>query len=235
MSFTRQTHHTITANSYDQGLRQYMIGIYQYMCAALGLTAMVAYLVSTSDKLMYTLHATGMHIIVGLAPIFLAFSLSFKIRSMRPATAQYLFWIFSALMGLSLSVIFLIYTGVSIVRVFFIASSIFGAMAIYGHTTKRSLQGMGSFLFMGLIGIIIASLVNIFLHSSALQFAISIISVGVFAGLTAYDTQKLQSFYYQLGGDQEMTQKISIIGALNLYMDFINLFISLLSLFGDRK
>ncbi|GFZ86967.1 hypothetical protein RLOatenuis_7180 [Rickettsiales bacterium] len=235
MDFTRETHNTFAAKAYDQGLRQYMLGVYQYMCTALGVTAIVAYFASTSQPLMHTLHATGMHIIVGLAPIFLAVGLSFKIRTMRPSTAQYLFWLFSALMGLSLSVIFLIYTGLSIARVFFIASSIFGAMAIYGHTTKKSLQGMGAFLFMGLIGLIIASVINLFLHSSALHFATSAIGVVVFAGLTAYDTQRIQSIYYQLGGNQEAAQKFAVIGALNLYMDFINLFVSLLTLFGERR
>ena len=155
----------------------------------------------------------------------------------RPATAQLLFWVFSALMGLSLSSIFLVYTHTSIVRVFFITAATFGALSLYGYTTKRDMSGMGSFLFMGLIGVIIASLVNLFLASSALQFAVSVIGVLVFTGLTAWDTQRLKeeylgSFQYA-GGD--LAAKGAIMGALSLYLNFINLFMMLLQLFGNQR
>ena len=160
--------------------------------------------------------------------------MSFGIRKMSVSKAQTTFWIFSALMGLSLSSIFLVYTGTSITRVFFITASTFGAMSLYGYTTKRDLTKLGGFLFMGLIGIIIASVVNIFVGSTALQFAISVIGVLVFVGLTAYDTQNIKNMYY--GGDsEEIGSKKALMGALKLYLDFINLFILLLQLFGQRR
>ena len=154
----------------------------------------------------------------------------------RPATAQMLFWVFSALMGISLSSIFLVYTHTSIVRVFFITAASFGALSLYGYTTRRDMSGMGSFLFMGLVGIIIASLVNLFLHLSALQFIISIVGVLVFAGLTAWDTQRLKNEYIygyaSAGGD--VAERAAITGALSLYLNFINLFTLLLQLLGQR-
>jgi FtsH-binding integral membrane protein len=151
------------------------------------------------------------------------------------ALAQMVFWSYAALMGLSLSSLFLLYTGASIARVFFITSAVFGSMSLYGYTTKKDLTAMGSFLMMGLIGIIIASLVNMFLHSAAIQFAVSVLGVIIFVGLTAYDTQKIKAMYYELGGDNESASKGAIMGALTLYLDFINLFIMLLRFFGDRK
>jgi FtsH-binding integral membrane protein len=172
-----------------------------------------------------------------LAPLGLVMLMGFKVQSMQPATAQMVFWLFAALMGASLSTIFLVYTQASIARVFFITAAAFGALSLYGYTTQKSLSGWGSFLFMGLIGILIASLVNIFLASSALQFAISVIGVLVFAGLTAYDTQRLKEEYmYGLQGADEATiGRSAIMGALSLYLNFINLFTSLLSLFGQRE
>ena len=149
--------------------------------------------------------------------------------------AQMTFWGFAALMGASLSWIFAVYTGVSIARVFFITAAVFGSMSLYGYTTKRDLTSMGSFMIMGLIGIIIASLVNLFLQSSALHFAISILGVIIFVGLTAYDTQRIKSIYYQVAGSGELAVKFSILGALSLYMDFINLFLQMLQFFGERK
>ena len=153
---------------------------------------------------------------------------------MQASTAQALFWVFSGLMGLSLASFFIVYTGTSIARVFFISASVFAAMSLYGYTTKRDLSGFGSFLIMGLIGIVIASLVNLFLQSSAMHFVISVIGVLVFTGLTAYDTQKIKSIYLESDG-AEVSQKKAIMGALNLYLDFINLFIMLLHLFGERR
>ena len=177
---------------------------------------------------------SGLKWLVMLAPLGIVFYMSFGINKMSAAKAQTTFWIFAALMGLSLSSILLVYTGMSITRVFFICSATFGAMSIYGYTTKRDLTKLGGFLFMGLIGIIIASIVNMFVGSSAMQFAISVIGVLVFVGLTAYDTQNIKNMYY--GGDsEEMGSKKALMGALKLYLDFINLFILLLQLFGQRR
>ena len=171
-----------------------------------------------------------------LAPLVMVFAISAGINRLRPATAQMLFWVFSALMGISLSSIFLVYTHTSIVRVFFITAATFGALSLYGYTTKRDMSGMGSFLFMGLIGIIIASLVNLFLASSMLQFIVSVVGVLVFAGLTAWDTQRLKNDYIygyaSQGGD--VAERAAITGALSLYLNFINLFTLLLQLLGQR-
>ena len=169
-----------------------------------------------------------------LAPLGIIFYMSFGIRKMSAAKAQTVFWVFASLMGLSLSWILLIYTGVSVARVFFITSATFGAMSIYGYTTKRDLTKMGSFLMMGLIGIIIASVVNIFMKSTMMYFVISILGVLIFVGLTAYDTQKIKNMY--LASDSgEVIGKKAVMGALTLYLDFINLFIMLLRLFGQRR
>jgi FtsH-binding integral membrane protein len=169
-----------------------------------------------------------------LAPLGFVFFLSARIQSMSTGAAQATFWAFAAVMGLSMASIFLVFTGASIARVFFITAGTFGAMSLYGYTTKRDLTNWGSFLFMGLIGVIIASLVNIFLASSALAFAISVIGVIVFVGLTAYDTQQIKEMYYEGDGADVMTKK-TIIGALRLYLDFINLFVMLLQLFGQSR
>ena len=168
------------------------------------------------------------------APLGVVMYMSFGIRNMSASRAQTMFWVFAVLMGLSLSTIFLQYTGASIARVFFITASTFGAMSIYGYTTKRDLTGMGSFLMMGLIGIIIASIVNMFMQSPALYFAISILGVLIFVGLTAYDTQKIKNMYNAYD-TAESSSKKAIMGALTLYLDFINLFIMLLRLFGQRR
>ena len=169
-----------------------------------------------------------------LAPLIMVFAISAGINRMAPSTSQLMFWIFSALMGVSLSSIFLVYTHTSIVRVFFITAASFGALSLYGYTTQKDLSGWGSFLFMGLIGVIIAMLVNLFIGSTALQFAISVIGVLVFAGLTAYDTQQIKEMYYA-GDDGTVAGRKAVMGALRLYLDFINLFMLLLQLFGDRR
>ncbi|MCF4096866.1 Bax inhibitor-1/YccA family protein [Maritalea mediterranea] len=237
----------------DEGLRTYMLGVYNYMGIALGITGVVAYFISmfaaTSDpanavgtlgngvmltQLGATLYGSPLQWVVMLAPLAFVFALSFGIHKMQFATAQLVFWGFSVAMGLSLSSIFLVYTGESIARVFFITAGTFGAMSLYGYTTKRDLTAWGSFLMMGLIGIILASVVNIFLQSGALAFAISIIGVLVFVGLTAYDTQKIKENYYEGDGSETMGKKM-LMGALALYLDFINLFLMLLRLFGNRE
>ena len=228
----------------DQGLRAYMLKVYNYMASALVLTGFVALLtakfaVQSFEPLIYSqlgnsLYNSGLAWVVMLAPLGVVFYMSFGIAKMSASKAQTVFWIFAGLMGLSLSSIFVVYTEASIARVFFITAGTFGAMSIYGYTTKRDLTKLGGFLFMGLIGIIIASVVNMFVGSSAMQFAISVIGVLVFVGLTAYDTQNIKNMYY--GGDsEEIGSKKALMGALKLYLDFINLFILLLQLFGQRR
>lgn len=219
----------------NEGLRTYMLGVYNYMAMGVALTGVVAYLAASSEALMQAIYGNSMlSLAVAFAPLGFVLFLSFRINHMKASTAQILFWIYSGMMGLSLSFIFLVYTQMSISRVFFITSGTFAAMSLYGYTTKKDLTGMGSFLFMGLIGIIIASIVNMFMASSALDFAISVIGVLIFTGLTAYDTQQIKHEYYYGGSSEEM-KKRSIMGALRLYLDFINLFLMLLRLFGDRK
>ncbi len=217
----------------DEGLRAYMLGVYNYMASGLALTGVVAFIVANTPFLMDAIFGTPLLWVVMLAPLGVVFFMSARIQSMSAGAAQATFWVFAVLMGMSLASIFIVYTGASIARVFFITASVFGAMSIYGYTTKRDLTGWGSFLFMGLIGIIIASVVNIFLASSALEFAISVIGVLVFVGLTAYDTQNIKSMYVESDGAAVVTKK-AIMGALRLYLDFINLFLMLLRLFGNR-
>ena len=229
----------------DAGLRAYMIRVYNYMAAGVALTGVVAWLtfsaavVQTSAGLQLT--AFGQAVFQGpllwilmLAPLGLVFAISFGINRLQPGTALTLFFVYAGLLGVSLASIFLIYTGESITRVFFISAAAFGALSLYGYTTQRDLTAVGSFLFMGLIGIIIASLVNIFLHSSGLSWAISIIGVLVFAGLTAYDTQAIKEMYDPMD-DGTVGGRKAVMGALRLYLDFINLFLMLLRLFGDRR
>ena len=221
--------------TYDSALREYMVKVYNFMAVALGISGAIAFLVSSSPALMQTLFGTPLAWVVMLAPLGFVFFFSYKLNSISAATAKTYLWIYSALMGLSLATIFVIYTGTSVARVFFITASTFGAMSLYGYTTKKDLSGMGSFLMMGLIGLIIASLVNIFLKSSALEFALSVIGMFIFIGLTAYDTQRIKQSYYQFAGNSEMVGKMAVLGALNLYMDFINLFLMMLRFMGDRR
>lgn len=220
--------------SIDAGLRSYMLGVYNYMAAGVAITGLMAYVVSTQPALMQTLFGTGLSWVVMLAPLGFVLALSFGINRMSASTAQIVFWAFAAVMGVSLSTIFITYTGSSIARVFFISAGAFAGLSLFGYTTKKDLTGMGSFLMMGLIGIILASIVNIFLESTALQFTISVIGVLVFAGLTAYDTQRIKSQYYE-GDASETAAKKSLMGALSLYLNFINMFLMLLHLFGNRE
>jgi uncharacterized protein len=228
----------------DQGLRAYMLQVYNYMASALVLTGLVAYFASSSEafmSLMIVQKADGsmgmgpLSWVVMLAPLGVVLYLSARMHAMSAKAAQMWFFGYAVLMGLSMYYIFALYTGTSIARVFFITAGTFGAMSLYGYSTKKDLTGMGSFLMMGVIGILIASVVNIFLGSSGLSFAISVIGVLVFTGLIAYDTQKLKAIYYQYEGQAEALAKSSIMGALNLYLDFINLFVMMLRLFGDRR
>ncbi len=248
----------------DQGLRAYMLHIYNYMVLGLAITGLAAlgiYMLSVTDdantamkvlrsgaqipvpigKTMfltpigYYVFASPLKWVVMLSPLALVFVLSFGIERLRPAVAQVLFWIFAALMGLSLGSIFMVFTHTSIVRVFFITAASFGALSLWGYTTQRDLTGMGSFLFMGLFGVILASLVNLFLLAPMLQWVISVIGVLVFAGLTAWDTQSLKNEYLYAAMDGEIAERSSIKGALSLYLNFINLFTLLLQLLGQRE
>jgi hypothetical protein len=225
------------AHAIDEGLRAYMLRVYNYMAIGLALTGVAAYgtfaLAVNKQAFAELIYASPLRWVIILAPLAMVFFLSFRIHKMSATAAQTTFWIYAAMVGLSLSSIFLIYTQQSITQVFFITAASFGALSLFGYTTKRDLSGWGSFLFMGLIGIIIASLVNIWLASSALAFAVSVIGVLVFAGLTAYDTQQIKEMYYA-GDDGEVVGRKAVMGALRLYLDFINLFLMLLQLFGSR-
>ncbi len=191
-------------------------------------------MVSQTPALYVPIFSTPLKWVVMLAPLAFVFFFSFRIHAMSAATAQMAFWAFAAVMGLSLASVFLVFTGTSIARTFFITATMFGAMSLYGYTTKRDLSQFGSFLMMGLIGVVIASIVNIFLGSSALQFAISVIGVVVFVGLTAWDTQNIKEQYAE-NYDQESQQNLAVFGALSLYLNFVNLFQLLLSLTGQRE
>jgi uncharacterized protein len=216
----------------DAGLRAYMLRVYNYMAAGVGLTGLVA---------MLTYQLTGPALLESpliwvfmLAPLALVFLISSRINTLSAEAARRLFFIYAASVGLSLSTIFHVYTGASITRVFFISAAAFGALSIWGYTTQRDLSGFGTFLFMGLIGVVMASLVNIFLRSSGLDWMVSIIGVGVFAGLTAYDTQRIKGMYDSRDDATSLGRK-AVIGALSLYLDFINLFMMMLRLAGNRR
>ena len=242
-SFTKTTDQVVI----DEGLRAYMLKVYNYMTTGLLCTGLVAYFFGKASivtnelgqiigvtSIGALLFGSPLKWVVMLAPLGFVFYLSARINKMSVSSAQITFWIFSAIMGLSLASIFIVYTQASIARVFFISSGTFAAMSLYGYTTKKDLTKLGGFLFMGLIGIIIASLVNLFFQSSALHFAISVIGVLVFVGLTAYDTQSIKNMYYA-GDSESVSDKKALMGALRLYLDFINLFIMLLRLFGQRR
>lgn len=218
----------------DVGLRQYMLSVYNYMASGLLLTGIVAMMVASSEAALMTIFGSPLKWVVMLAPIGFVLFLSARIHAMKASTAQALFWVYAGVMGLSMATIFVAFTGASVARVFFITAGTFAAMSLYGYTTKRDLSAIGSFLFMGLIGVVIASVVNIFLASSMLQFVISVVGVVVFVGLTAYDTQRIKEVYLEGDDEQTMTKK-AIMGALTLYLDFINLFIMLMQLLGDRR
>lgn len=232
----RRAPHSAAAHStaIDAGLRRYMLGIYNYMASGLALTGLVAFAVAQSETLLQTLFGTGLFWVVVLAPLGLVFFLSFRIHAIKASTAQALFWVYAGLMGLSLASIFVVYTGTSIARVFFITAGTFAGMSLYGYTTRRDLSGFGAFLMMGLIGLIIALVVNFFLASAMLDFIISVAGVLIFTGLTAWDTQKIKRMYFA-DEDAEISAKKSVMGALTLYLDFINLFLMLLRLLGERR
>ena len=226
----------------DEGLRAYMLRVYNYMLLGLALTGGTAWFTASTPAFLnlffqqvpggFTLAPLGW--VVLFAPLGMVFFLSWRIAHMSLTAAQTTFWIYAGLMGISLTPILLLYTGASVAQVFFITAATFGAMSLYGYTTHRDLSGFGSFLFMGLIGIIIASLVNMFLQSSMMQWVISVVGVLVFTGLTAYDTQQIKESYY-VGDDGTLAGKKAVMGALKLYLDFVNLFLMLIRLLGDRR
>ncbi len=236
-NFTRTTRSSFASSAgvtYDAGLREYMLRVYNNMGFALAISGLVSLMVSSSAGLMQAIFTTPLQWLVLLAPIGFVLFFGAKINKISAASAQNYLWIFASLMGLSLAPLFMVYTNASMAKCFFITASVFGSMSLYGYVTKKDLTGMGSFLMMGLIGIILASIVNMFLKSSGLDFALSIIGVIVFTGLTAYNTQQIKSIYYQVSGSESVS-KAATMGALTLYMDFINLFIMMLRFFGDRR
>ena len=227
----------VAVGATDEGLRSFMLSVYNYMGLGLAITGLVALAVASSPAIYMPIFTTPLKWVVILAPLGFVMFLSARIHAMSVSAAQLTFWLFAGVMGISMASIFLVFTGESIARVFFVTAATFGAVSLYGYTTKRDLSGMGSFLFMGLIGIVIASLVNLFIGSTALQFAVSVIGVLVFTGLTAWDTQRLKEQY--LSGLQyagaDIAGKTAVMGALSLYLNFINLFTMLLQLMGNQR
>lgn len=223
-----------SAQAFDEGLRQHMLRIYNYMGLGLVLTGVIAFVVASTPALYVPIFSTPLKWVVMLAPLAFVMFFSFKMQTMSAASAQLMFWAFCAVMGLSMASIFLVFTGNSIARTFFIAATMFGATSLYGYTTKRDLSQFGSFLIMGLIGVVVASLVNIFLGSTMIQFVVSVAGVLVFVGLTAWDTQSIKEQYAE-NFDSETQQKIAVFGAFSLYLNFINLFQLLLNLTGQRE
>ena len=218
----------------DEGLRAHMNKVYGLMSIGMVVTGLVAWSIGTNDALMQAIWGSGLRWIAIFAPLAVVFAFGAFLNRMSVATAQLVFYAYAALMGLSISTIMVRYTGVSIAQTFLVTAIAFASLSLYGYTTKRNLSAFGSFLMMGLIGIIVASIVNMFLASSALAFAISVIGVLLFAGLTAYDTQQIKEMYY-VGDDGTVAGRKAVMGALRLYLDFINLFMMLLQLFGDRR
>ena len=236
-----------TADTLDTGLRAHMLRVYNYMTGALALTGVVAYVVANSPPLLNVLYRETMTSggvalsptllgwVVMLAPVAMVFFLSFRIMQMSQGAAQATFWTYAALTGASLASILIVYTGASVAMTFFVTAATFGAMSLYGYTTKRDLTGFGNFLFMGLIGILLASLANFFFKSPAINFVVSVLGVLIFTGLTAWDTQKIKNTYYMVGGDTAVAGKAAIMGALALYLDFLNIFLFLLRFLGNRR
>ncbi|MET0156276.1 MAG: Bax inhibitor-1/YccA family protein [Rickettsiales bacterium] len=224
-----------TSMEYDAGLRAYMLKVFGLMAAALAFTGGVSLFIASQPALMQSLFASPMRYVVMFAPLGVVMFLSMRIFKLSTAAAKAWFWTYAGLVGLSLAPIFYVYTGVSVARVFFISSASFGVLALYGYTTKKDLSGFGSFLIMGLFGVLIAGLVNIFLKSEALHFTISAVGVLVFAGLTAYDMQRIKESYYMIARAGKAAENMAVMGALQLYVDFIALFVNLLSLFGEKR
>ncbi|MEZ5912708.1 MAG: Bax inhibitor-1/YccA family protein [Paracoccaceae bacterium] len=233
----RSTSAGTRAAQIDEGLRAHMNKVYGLMSIGMVLTGAVAWAVGTNDAMLAAIFGSPLKWVVMFAPLIVVFAFGAMINRMSSAAAQLVFYGFAALMGLSISYIFAVYTGVSIAQTFLVTAIAFAGLSLYGYTTKKDLSGMGTFLLMGLIGLIVASIVNIFLASGAVAFAISVIGVLIFAGLTAYDTQNIKNAYiaHAQHGDQEWLAKSAIMGALNLYLDFLNMFMFLLQFLGNRE
>jgi uncharacterized protein len=235
------------AGTIDTGLRAYMLKVYNYMTGALALTGVVAYVVANSPTLLNLFYRTAMTTngvvlqptilgwVVMLAPLALVFFLSFRVMQMSLTAAQTTFWVYAGLVGASLSSILIVYTGASVALTFFVTAATFGTMSLWGYTTKRDLTGFGHFLMMGLIGLLIAMLANFFFRSPAINFVVSVLGVLIFTGLTAWDTQSIKNSYYTVGNDGTMAGKMAVMGALRLYLDFLNIFLFLLRFLGDRR
>jgi hypothetical protein len=233
--------------AYDAGLRAHMIRVYNYMAGGVALTGIVSWVTYQMSVVTNaagnivgltpfgaTMFGSPLKWVVVLAPLAFVFLLSFKINSLQASTARTLFFVYAGVVGLSLATIFMVYTQTSISRIFFATAAAFGGLSLYGYTTQRNLDAMGSFMVMGLIGLVIASLINLFLQSSGLQWALSVLGVVIFAGLTAWDTQRIKEYYDPMD-DGTIAGRKAVMGALSLYLDFINMFMSLLQLFGDRR
>jgi uncharacterized protein len=236
------------AGLYDAGLRAYMLRVYNYMLVGLVLTGLTAYSFFSASVAVdpatgqlgltqfgQTLWGSPLKWVLMFAPLGAVLWLNMRMDKMSVGGALAAFWVFAGLMGASLSIIFMVYSGASIAKVFFITAAAFGGLSLYGYTTKRDLGPIGSFLIMGVWGLVIASVVNIFMHSSMIDWIVSVAGVGIFAGLTAYDTQRVKNMYFAVGRDGDVAQKTAIMGALALYLDFINLFLYLLRFLGDRR
>jgi len=239
MQNNRYASHAATGSTaLDAGLRSYMLGVYNHMTTALALTGLAAFgtkmLAVNSPAFAQLLFGTPLSYVIMFAPLAMVMWMSFRINKMSPAKARTLFYIYAAMMGISLSTILLAFTGASVARAFFITAGAFAGLSIYGYTTKRDLTAMGGFLIVGVFGLILASIVNIFVQSSGMEFLISIVGVLLFAGLTAYDTQKIKSMYYA-GDSRDAAARKSIFGALTLYLDFINMFLFMVQLLGNRE
>lgn len=228
-----------TSTAVDQGLRSYMVGVYNYMAAGVALTGIVAYFLhqyAMSDPAVaQMLYRSPLKWVIMFAPLAVVIYFSVRAHRMSAAAAQGVFWLYAALVGASLSFIFSVFGNISIARTFFVTAAAFGGLSLFGYTTGRDISGWGAFLWMGLIGVIIASIVQLFFPSPALHFAISVIGLLVFAGFTAYDTQAIKDEYYAVAHDGELMAKASVFGALMLYQDFVGIFMNLLSLMGDRE
>ena len=231
----------VVKDTVDEGLRSYMLKVYNYMAGGLCLTALTVYLLIYTGliRMFFSITETSVGLsLLGwaalIAPFVMVFVFNSSLQRGSFSKVQTIFWLFSAVMGASISPIIMMYTGVSVFRVFLITAATFGSMSLYGYTTKRDLTSLGSFLIMGLWGVIIASVVNIFLHSSTMYWVLSYISVAIFVGLTAYDTQRIRNIY-RSQYDEDIMNRMAVAGALSLYMDFINLFLDLLRIIGDRK
>lgn len=225
---------TRSTTTIDQGLRAFMSKVYGYMMLGLLITGITSSIIATNPQLLMAIFSSPLQYVLLFAPFGMVMYLQFRIHKLQASTAQLLFFGYAALLGMSLSVIFLQYKLGSVFNIFLVSASVFGTMSLYGYTTKKDLTSMGSFLFMALIGLIVASLINIFMRNSMMDMLLSCITVLIFTGLTAYDTQMIKQIYYEADTYETATKK-AVIGALALYIDFINIFLSLLRLFGEKK